>query len=330
MPIIVRMRELDIPAVDLNLLALLEALYAAASVTRAGEALGLSQPAASRALGRLRRMFGDPLFVRAGGSLVATPRARRLQEPLLRALAELRGMLAPEAFDPGTAAGSVRLVAPDLEAATLAPLLLARFSEQAPGLDLAFVPRRGDGLAMLAADDADIAIGVFDRAPAGFRRQRLYRDTMVCVVRADHPVLKRGLSLARFVTLRHALVTITGEGGGAVDAALAARGLQRRIALRIPSFIAAPLVVARSELIVTLPRRAAERFAALAPVALVEPPLPIPAFNLSQLWHERQHADPRHRWLRATVAELAAKRGPAALSAPAAAAAARSSPAARA
>lgn len=328
------MREVDLSAVDLNLLALLEGLYAADSVTRAGAVLGLSQPAASRALGRLRQTFGDPLFVRSGGSLVATPRARRLQEPLRRALGELRGMLAPEAFDPATATGSLRLVVPDLEAATLAPLLLARFAEHAPGLDLAFVPRRGDSLGMLAADEADIAIGVFDRAPAGFRRQRLYRDTMVCVVRSGHPVLKRGLSLARFVALRHALVTITGEGGGAVDAALAARGLRRRIVLRIPSFIAAPLVVAKSELIVTLPRRAAERLAALAPVALVEPPLPIPAFNLSQLWHERQHADPRHRWLRATVAELAAMRGsappPGTLSAPVPAAAARSSAAARA
>lgn len=303
------MHQVDIRSADLNLLAFLEALFVAGSITGAGARVGLSQPAASRALGRLRRSFGDPLFVRSGGGLAPTPRAARLREPLRRALAEVTAMLAPDRFDPATARGAVRLLVPDLEAAALAPPLLARLAATAPDVDVAFVPRRGDAAAMLAADEVDLAIGVFPRAPAGFRRQRLYRDTMVCIVRAGHPAAQRGLTLARFLALRHALVTITGEGGGAVDAALAARGLARRIALRIPSFLAAPLVVAKSDLVVTLPRRAALHIASLAPVVLLEPPLPIPAFDLSQLWHERQHADARHRWLRALVAELAARRG---------------------
>jgi DNA-binding transcriptional LysR family regulator len=295
----------DLRGVDLNLLALLEALFETRSVTRAGDRLDLSQPAASRALARLRRMLGDPLFVRGSDGLVATRHAEALREPLTNALAAVRSLITPPRFDPVTATGVARLLVPDMEATTLVPRLLAAFAVQAPGLDLALLHRKGDALAMLAADAADLALGVFGTAPAGFRRQRLYSDTMVCVVRRGHPALKHGrLTLARFVELRHALITITGEGGGMVDTALAAKGLSRRIALRIPSFLAAPLVVARSDLIVTMPRRAAAEFAALAPLALIDPPLAIPGFDVSQVWHERQHADPRHTWLRRLVAAV--------------------------
>jgi DNA-binding transcriptional LysR family regulator len=302
------MHQVDLRGVDLNLLALLEALFEAKSVTGAGDRLDLSQPATSRALGRLRRTLGDPLFVRGADGLVATRRAMALREPLARALAEVRAIIASPRFDPATAVGAVRLVAPDVDAATLVPRLLHAFATQAPGLDIVLSPRGGDTFATLAADNADLAFGLFDSAPAGFHRQRLYSDTMVCVVRRGHPALKRGLTLARFIELKHALITITGEGGGAVDTALAAKGLSRRIALRIPSFLAAPLVVARSDLIVTMPRRPAAEFAALAPLTLVEPPLAIPGFDVSQLWHERQHADLRHTWLRRTVASLGADR----------------------
>jgi DNA-binding transcriptional LysR family regulator len=301
------MQQSDIASLDLNLLALLEALFAAPSITQAGDRIGLSQPASSRALARLRAMFGDPLFVRGTAGLVATPRAQALRAPLSRALADIRAIVASPGFDPTTARGFIRLVAPDGEAVALIPSLLARLASDAPGLDIDVLPRRADVLERLAAD-ADVAIGVFESAPAGFRRQRLYNDTMVSVVRRGHPALKRGLTLARFVELRHALITITGEGGGAVDAALAARGLTRRIALRIPSFLAAPLVVARSDLIVTMPRSAANAIAATVPVALVPPPLPIPGFTVSQLWHERQQADARHAWLRKTIVDAVRSR----------------------
>ncbi|HET9045314.1 MAG TPA: LysR family transcriptional regulator [Casimicrobiaceae bacterium] len=302
------MRELDISTLDLNLLVLLEALFASSSITQAGDRVGLSQPAASRALARLRAMLGDPLFVRGATGLAATRRAEALQAPLARALAEIRSIVAPPRFEPRSARGNVRLLMPDGEAVALVPALLALLKAQAPGLDLNLLPRGADALPRLAAADADVAIGVFETAPAGFRRQRLYADTMVSVLRRGHPALKRGLTLARFVELSHALITITGEGGGPVDAALASRGLARRIALRIPSFLAAPLVVARSDLVVTMPRSAATAFAAIAPVALVPPPLPIPGFTVSQLWHERLQADARHAWLRKTIAEAARTR----------------------
>jgi DNA-binding transcriptional LysR family regulator len=300
------MQKVDLSGVDLNLLTLLEALFETRNVTRAGDRLDLSQPAASRALQRLRNAFRDPLFVRTPGGLIPTPRAEHLREPLARALAAVRDVIAPRAFDPKTAIGAVRLAVADVDAATLVPRLLAALATAAPGLDVELSARSRDTLGLLAADQVDLALGVFDSAQAGYRRQRLYTDTMVCIVRRGHPVLKRGLTLERFAAMKHALITITGEGGGVVDDALAAKGLARRIALRIPSFLAAPLVVARSDLVVTMPRHAATEFAALAPLALLEPPLKLAAFDVSQLWHERHHADARHAWLRRIVQSVAA------------------------
>lgn len=300
----------DLRGIDLNLLALLEALFETRNITRAGDRLDLSQPAASRALGRLRHALGDPLFVRGAAGLVPTPRAESLRGSLHEALAAVRAMLKPPGFDPAHATGPVRLFVNDVDAAALVPRLLAVFATQAPGLDIVLLPRRDDPLAAIAADEGDLALGVYPTAGAGFRRQRLYGDTMVCVLRRGHPALARGLTLARFVELRHALISITGTGGGIVDDVLAARGLVRRVALRIPSFLAAPLVVARSDLVVTMPRRVAAEFAAFAPIVLVEPPLPIPAFTVSQVWHERRHADPRHTWLRKTIAAVAATSEP--------------------
>jgi DNA-binding transcriptional LysR family regulator len=295
------MHQVDLTGIDLNLLKLLEALLDTRNVTRAGDRLDLSQPAASRALQRLRKALGDPLFVRGPDGLTPTPHAERLQEPLGRALAAIRAVVAPQRFDPKTAKGAVRLVVPDVDAAMLVPKLLATFAREAPGLDIELPPRGRGPLELLASDRADLAFGVFDTAPAGFRRQRLYSDTMVCIVRKGHPVLRRGLTLEHFVEMKHALITITGEGGGIVDTALAAKRLSRRVALRIPSFLAAPLVVARSDLVVTMPRRTALEFASLAPLVLVEPPIRLPGFDVSQLWHERQHAEPRHAWLRRVV-----------------------------
>src|SRR5512141_1278547 len=128
---IVAMRQVDLSGIDLNLLTLLEALFETGSVTRAGDRLDLSQPAASRALQRLRTAFGDPLFVRAPNGLIPTPRAESLREPLVRALAAVRDVIAPQAFDPRTATGKVRLAVPDIDAATLVPRLLAAFGAQA-------------------------------------------------------------------------------------------------------------------------------------------------------------------------------------------------------
>jgi DNA-binding transcriptional LysR family regulator len=296
---------MNLASIDLNLLVALDALLAERSVTRAAQRIGLSQPAASRALGRLRALLGDRLLVRAGGGLVPTPRAAALREPLGRALADVRGLLAPPSFDPTTAQGTIRLWALDLESATVVPSLLARIERLSPGLDIDIRPRLGDPFAALQEGTVDLAVGVFLEAPAGFRRQKLYDDDFVCLVRRGHPIAKAGLTVERYVEQRHAMVVISGSGRGPVDEMLARRGLARRIALRLPHFLAAPMIVAESDLVITLPRRLGHRFAALSPVVLLEAPLPLPGFAVSQLWHERHQDDPRHSWLRREIAAAA-------------------------
>lgn len=301
------MREANIDKLDLNLLVFLDVLLETGNLTRAGDRLGLSQPAASRALARLRRDLGAPLFVRDPRGLVPTPQALALKQPLRDALQSLRTALAPQTFDPSTASGAIRLVAPDHEAGTLLPRLIKLVTREAPGLDIELRTRPADPISQLQSGDLDLLIGVFPTAPAGFRRQRLYSDSFVCALRRGHPMLRKSksLTLEQFVQLPHAFITVTGSGRGAVDQALEKLGKQRRIALRVPQFLAAPRIVAQTDLILTLPRRLAAMMAEQEALVLIDPPLKLAEFQISQLWHERQQSDPRHRWLRDAMVRAA-------------------------
>jgi len=308
---IIRMREVNLVGIDLNLLVAFEALLDERSVTRAAERVGLSQPAMSRALGRLRALFGDRLFVRTTAGLAATPRAEAAAVPLRALLAEVRRLVQPPDFDPAAMRGTVRLAMVDYQSVLLLPRLLARLERDAPGLDVQVVAMGPDLHARLESGDVDLSIGVFDRAEAGLYRQTLYRDGFACLVRAGHPCLHGPLGVERFAALRHAFLTTTGEGrGGMVDGALQRLGLSRRITLFTPHFLAAPLMVAESDLILTLPRMLAQRLQRMAPVVVLEPPVDLPVFTVSQLWHERRHGDPAHAWLRAALASAAADLAP--------------------
>lgn len=305
MDMIFSMREVDLAGVDLNLLKLLDALLRERSVTRAGQRLGLSQPAASRALGRLRRLLADRIVVRTPQGLELTPRAAALAEPVARLLDGARAIVAPAAFDPATARGRVTIAGVDYTTLLVMPALVARLSRLAPRLDLEIPPLVGDHAELIAADAADLALGVYDTLPAGFFRRALYDEDLVCAVRCGHPVIAAGLTLERFAALSHLLVIITGRGETPVDVALARHGLSRRVALRMPHFIAAPMLVAESDMILSLPRRLARRIAATAPIEVLELPLEIEPLTVSMIWHERRQDDPAHAWLRRQMAEAA-------------------------
>ncbi|MBP2294524.1 LysR family transcriptional regulator [Azospirillum rugosum] len=303
------MREVNLAGIDLNLLVALAALLDERNVTRAAGRVGLSQPAMSRALGRLRALFGDKLLVRTAAGLEPTPRAEALAAPLARVLAEVGRMVQPPDFDPAAQTGTVRIATVDYQTVVLLPRLLAHFAEVAPNLDVEVVlhgPAAEEGI---ASGTIDLAIGVFDVAEAGYYQQTLYREDFACVVRADHPALQDGpMTAERFAGLRHAFLTVGRDSSraGFVDAALDRLGLARRIVLRTPHFLAAPLIVAESDLVLTLPRRLAEHLRAMVPLAVFDPPVPMPAFAITQLWHERRHGDPAHAWLRAAVLTCAA------------------------
>ena len=294
------MREVNLRSVDLNLLVVLRALLEHAHVTRAADAAGLSQPATSRALSRLRALFGDPLLVRGDRGLVRTPRAQALRPRVDALLREVEGLMIERPFDPATLGGRVTIAATDHQTLLLLPRLMHRMSAEAPGLDVVVVPIGAPVLRAMLGGEVDLAFAVDEMLPAGLLSEPLYRDSFVTLMRRGHPAAS-DLTLDGFVRLDHVLVTIFGDGRGVMDDLLAERGLQRRIALRIPHFYAAINIVAETDLVVTIPRSIALRYAAGHGLLILEPPLSRPPFTVISTWPAVLDADPTNAWLRGIV-----------------------------
>ncbi|MDB4931794.1 MAG: LysR family transcriptional regulator [Myxococcaceae bacterium] len=301
-------RAMNLAAVDLNLLVTLEALLAERSVTRAARRLGLSQPALSHALQRLRDLFGDPLFLRAPGGLLPTDRALELSAPLAAALDAVRLALSgPAAFDPATARRTFAVATADHGSFVLLPELWATLNAEAPGVDVSVrVDTVDQGRRELLDGELDLLIGPYQREVAGYYRQRLLHERFVCVLRKGHPAARGGLTLDKWLALPHLLVAPRGKPGSAVDTALAAVGRARRVGLMVPQFLVAPHVVAGSDLVWTAPERMARAYAKLLPLVLRPVPIALEGFTVWQSWHERRHRDPGHAWLRARVHAVAA------------------------
>lgn len=302
---IVTMHEVDLRRIDLNLLVALDALLEEKNVTRAAQRLGMSQPAVSRALGRLRALFADALLVDGPGGYVLSARAEGLRPLLDRILAGVGEMLEANAFDPAVATGRIRLLMPDLQAAVLAPHLLARFAREAPSLDLDIVAPGTNGFDVLERGDADAMVALVDDAPAGIQRRRLYDEELVTLMRAQHPALGRKLTLERFLALDHIVVSVTGVGPAPVDEVLARMGRTRRVKLRVPNFFAAVEIAAHSDLIMTLPSSLARAAANMLRLVSLPPPLDLGIFTMSLAWHARQQDAPRHVWLRRAIVAAA-------------------------
>ncbi|MQA22464.1 LysR family transcriptional regulator [Rugamonas sp. FT103W] len=306
MKVIVNMHQVDLSTVDLNLLKLFEALVRERSVTQAGLRLGLSQPAASRALGRLRTMLGDRLVVRGKLGLELTPRGEALAGPVAKLLDDARGIVSPAVFDPASATGRITIAAHDHLSLMVLAGLMARFERHAPALSLHIAQPVGDNVRLIEQGGADLALGIFDALPGSLHRRSLYTDSLVCVVRSGHPVVAEGLGLERYVSLRHIAVTISGVGESAVDVALSAQGLTRHVALRVPHFLAGAMLVADSDMILTLPSRLARLLAERLPLALLDLPLQVAPLSPAMIWHERFHRDPAHVWVRQQLVDAVA------------------------
>lgn len=292
---------------SLHQLGVLRTLLEARSVTRAAQSLGISQPAASHALRGLRDALDDPLLVPGARGLVLTPRAEAMLGPVSRALADLeRALAAPADFEPATARRTFALSTWDGLTLTLVPALLERLRARAPGIDLDVLPVPPEGAAVpLTEGRTDLAIEVRPADAPGLRQRLLFDDDFVCVVRADHPSVGDTLDLETWLALPHALISPQGGGSSVVDERLAALGRSRRVQLRIRYFLAAPMIVARSDLVLTAPRSLAEGMARLVPLRLLEAPLPLPAFKTQLVWHERSDLDPAHTWLRKQIVDVA-------------------------
>ncbi|MBX3249533.1 MAG: LysR family transcriptional regulator [Myxococcales bacterium] len=294
---------------NLNLLVTLDVLLELGSVTRAAQRLGVTVSAVSHSLRALRETFDDPLLVRGRGGLTPTPRALALVGPLRTGLVTLDQALADDPrFDPATSTREVRLATTDYVAVVLSPTLVPALRAAAPRLSLSVLSFPEDALeGMLERGEVDIAIYPSFRDLGLLKRRKLFDDGFACLVREDHPDVGKRLSLARYVALGHALISPQGRGATIVDRALAERGLERHVALRVQSFAAAPLVVASSDLVLTAPSRLARAFARHGGLRVLPPPIPLERFPNHLFWHERFDHDPAHVWLREAIAAAAAQ-----------------------
>lgn len=288
---------------DLNLLLALDALLDERSVTRAATRAGVTQSGMSRSLGRLRALLKDPILVRAGGGMLLTPRAEELQPELREALRRLDAVMGREpAFDPSTARRAFRVATADYTMVVLVPALLARLEREAPGVELVAGPLPSPLEGELLSGALDVAVAPPRPSSPGMVWTRLFADRNVCIAGRGPP--GKSLSLEAYCSLPHLVVSAQGRASR-VDEVLERRGLRRRVALRVPSFLLAPLLVARSDLVATVPARVAQRVAGPLSLRVYELPLPLPEFTVALGWHERFREDPAHAWFRRTVVAAA-------------------------
>ncbi|OGA86860.1 MAG: hypothetical protein A3G27_16480 [Betaproteobacteria bacterium RIFCSPLOWO2_12_FULL_66_14] len=298
---------------DLNLLPVFEALFRHGSVTRAAAQMELTQSALSSALGRLRRQFGDPLFVNTRSGMLPTPRALELAPLLTEALAMVRGAMdSRKAFDPGSSTRGLRVYMTDVGETVLLPALMRHLHAHSPLMRLETAQLPAAELAVrLETGDIDLAVGYLPRLPDKIRRTRLFEEHYVCMTRPDHPLGRRApLTLREFLGARHVLIASMGSGHQLLERTLAERVAHENVALRVPHFVVVPLIVAGTDLIVSLPSRVAGASARLVKVKVHPLPIPIPSFDVSLYWHERVENDAANQWLRGAMLELFGDRAP--------------------
>lgn len=291
---------MNLAKTDLNLLVVLDALLAEQSVTRAAGRVGLSQPAMSNALGRLRQLLGDQLLMRTPAGMVPTERAKSLSGPVRRTLREIEAMFGPvPEFVPKNAKHTFRIATVDYAEFVLLPPLLSQLAKSAPLVDIEIWPL-GESYPedALQSGQLDLAIGFAHRIPERLRRQKLFDDGFLCAVRKGHPEVGHRLTLRQYTELPHILISQRGAVAGVVDHALEIKGLKRRVALTVPHFLMAPFVVSQCDFILTLAERIATKFAGLLPLKLLKPPIRLPRFGVVMVWHERTEHEPAQQWLR--------------------------------
>ena len=289
---------------DLNLLVTLDVLLAEGSVARAARRLGLSPSAMSRSLARLRRTLGDPLLVRAGRGLVASPRAIELRERVRQVVHDAQSALSPaKALDPARLERTFTIRTSDGFVENFGPALVVRVAREAPRVRLHFVSKVDRDSAPLREGSADLETGVVTKALGPeLRAQALLRDRFVGVMRKGHPLARTSITMARYAAATHVAVTRQGSAKGPSDVALAPHGLQRKTMAMVTGFSAALALARGSDLIATVPERHTTRLReGMSTFAL---PVAMKRITVSMLWHPRMDADPGHRWLRQLMREV--------------------------
>ncbi|MBQ1764833.1 MAG: LysR family transcriptional regulator [Aquincola sp.] len=301
---------MDFHGIDLNLLVAFDALMAERNVTRAAARVGVSQPAMSAALARLRTLLGDPLFLRGAGGLLPTQRARDLGEPLSQALAQIKATLVgPVEFVPHKASLVFNLGLQDYPTFVLLPALMEALAAQAPGiaLNVRAFNDRDQAVDLLDAGAIDAAVGVLPtQADGRILTRPVLQDEFVTILARDHPAARRGMSMKCFLSLTHVLVSPEGDRHGIVDQTLAQDGKVRKLGLTVPQMFAVPGVVARTRMTATLLKRFALASEAAGQLLLFPPPLALPPIGFHLTWHRRNDGSAAQVWLRDLIASTAA------------------------
>ncbi len=300
------MHETHLSKVDLNLLVVLQAIFTARSVTGAAKRLGLSQPAVSRALGRLRTLLDDPLFVRTPSGLTTTPRADALRADLEQVLGSIETMMMGRAkFDPATATRTFTVIAADYAQAVLLPALLERLTHEAPNITVRILSPRPEWEQMLNEGQAHFNWAPPQKAAQTIIFSELFDEGFGFVVRRGHPATKKPLTLERFLALRHLAISPEGRSSSnPLDEYLAKLGVARQVVGHVPSFLVVAPLIASTDLAVTLPRRIIEQQAPRWKLVELKLPFTMYRFTTTNAWHERFRHDLGHAWFRQCILEV--------------------------
>jgi DNA-binding transcriptional LysR family regulator len=304
------MGALDLHDFDLNLLRVLRQLLRERSVSAAAASLGLTQPALSNALRRLRTRLDDPLFVRTPAGMEPTPYALAIAAPVEEALSLVgQALLRPRGFDATTSRRQMTLAMTDIGEIVFLPRLQQTLRERAPGLTLATCrPSAGRLREDMERGRVDLAVGHLPQLDAGFHQRGLFTQRHVCLLRRGHPLDPRGtrrsLTRAEFLAAEHVAVESAGTGNAQIEALLERAGVERNVRLTVPHFVAVGHIVSATDLVATVTEKFAERCAAPFGLRVLPHPVKLPEIAIQLRWHERAHRDPAQRWLRALMVEL--------------------------
>jgi DNA-binding transcriptional LysR family regulator len=288
---------------DLNLLVVFDQLLAERRVSKVADNLGLSQPAVSNALARLRKMTDDPLFLRTTRGMEPTPFAQQLAEPIAMALGMIHSAVNQKiSYDASTTRRAFTIVMTDIGEIYFLPALMDELAKVAPGVRMSTVRNTAVNLRdEMEAGRIDLAIGLLPQLKAGFFQRRLFKQRYVCMFRKGHRLDKPKVSLAEFCSAKHVVVVSEGTGHGKVDELMERSGIVRDVLLTVPHFVAVGHILHHSDMVATVPERLAQALVGPFDLAYVSHPARLPEIAINVFWHAKHHKDPANEWLRGLV-----------------------------
>ncbi len=297
---------MHIGRVDLNLFVVFDAIYSEGSITRAAAKLNLTQPAVSHALSRLREVYGDPLFVRSGNRMMPSPMARSIVQSVRDALVQLQTTLtAPQAFDPAVNQKQVTLSMRDVVESVLLPELVVQLEGLAPLMQVTSVrAQRREMESELASGRLDLAFDVLLPVGPAIRHQMLMEDKFVVVSRKRHPLLRGGLTIEKYLSLRHVIVSSRRSGPAVEDFELGRLGYHRSIGMRCQNYFVAWKTIADSQMLLTVPENYALRNQKYHNLKIWPMPVELRPLASYMYWHESVEDDPANLWLRQQILQL--------------------------